>query len=225
MFSKDDYDITPTVYSPDGRIFQVEYAREAIKRGALGIGVRSPEWVVLASLRPEEGRLIEKEYVKKQYFITRRIVAITSGLIADGRILVDILRERAQEEWLTYGEEATISSLVKWLCRICELYTRFEGIRPFGAALLIGGFDATGPRLYDVDPSGVGREVKAWAIGRGSEEVLPELEKIDMQKLREDIRRVFKMVYEKGVVDVIVLSKEGVISQEEIRFSGGRKEG
>ena len=68
-------------------------------------------------------------------------------------------------------------------------------------------------------------EATACGERRGSEEVLPELEKIDMQKLKEDIRKIFKMVYEKGVVDVIVLSKEGVISQEEIRFSGGRKEG
>lgn len=225
MFSRDDYDITPTVYSPDGRIFQVEYAREAIKKGALGIGIRTSERVVLASLRPGEGRLIEREYVRKQHFITPRIVAITSGLMADGRVLVDLLRERAQEEWLTYGEDVTISSLVKWLCRICELYTRFDGIRPFGVALLIGGFDPTGAHLYEVDPSGVGREARAWAIGQGSEEVLPLLEKVDLTNLREEVRRIFKMVYEKGIADLIVLGVEGVISQEEIRFSGGRKEG
>jgi len=224
MFSKEDYDITPTTFSPDGRIFQVEYAREAIRKGSLAVGFRFSDSVVLASLRPGEGKLVEKEFVRKQYVISRKIAAVTSGLMADGRILVDILRERAAEEEYIYGEEPLVSSVVKWLCRICELYTRYDGIRPFGAALLIGGYDINGPHLYEVDPSGVGRETKAWAIGRGAEEVVSIMKDPgEISDVNREIRRIFKNVYEKGVVDVIEIGEEGVRRPREIEFSGGRK--
>ncbi|WP_048149318.1 archaeal proteasome endopeptidase complex subunit alpha [Palaeococcus ferrophilus] len=160
------YDRAITVFSPDGRLFQVQYAREAVKRGATAVGVKCKEGVVLAVEKRVTSRLIEPESYEKIFQIDEHIAAASSGIIADARILVDRARLEAQVYRLTYGEPVPLNVLVKKICDLKQMHTQYGGVRPFGAALLMAGVNEK-PELYETDPSGAYFEWKAVAIGSG----------------------------------------------------------
>lgn len=173
---KDHYDQAATVFSPDGRVYQVEYAREAIKRGGLALGITFKNGILFTIDKSIFSPLIEERNLEKFFKITPGVGAVASGLIADARVLIDILREKAQEESKKYGEKPDIRNLVLWISKIYEVYTRYEGVRPFGTALIIGGKDPTGYHLYETDPSGVFQERTAAAIGKGAQKAVEILE-------------------------------------------------
>ncbi len=171
------YDRAITVFSPDGRLFQVEYAREAVKRGTTAIGIVFKNGVLLLADKRIKSPLIEESSIEKIFVIDEHIGAATSGLIGDARILIDHARVQAQSEKLTYGQNVTVESLVKKVCDLLQQYTQYGGVRPFGASLLIGGIDETGPKLFETDPSGLSTGYKADAIGSGREQAVDILEK------------------------------------------------
>ena len=158
-----------TVFSPDGRVYQVEYAREAIKRGGLAMAIKYKKGIVFSIMKTIHSPLLEEDDMEKFYKITARIGAAASGLIADARVLTDLMREISQEEKKRYGEDVDVKTLIKRISMIKEIYTRYEGVRPFGAAMVIGGFDESGLHLFETDPSGVYQERTATAIGNGAE--------------------------------------------------------
>jgi len=160
------YDRAITVFSPDGRLFQVQYAREAVKRGATAVGVKCKDGVVLAVEKRVTSRLIEPESYEKIFQIDDHIAAASSGIIADARILVDRARLEAQVYRLTYGEAVPLTVLVKKICDLKQMHTQYGGVRPFGAALLMAGVNEK-PELFETDPSGAYFEWKAVAIGSG----------------------------------------------------------
>lgn len=160
------YDRAITVFSPDGRLFQVQYAREAVKRGATAVGIKCKDGVVLAVEKRVTSRLIEPESYEKIFQIDEHIAAASSGIIADARILVDRARLEAQIYRLTYGEPVHLAVLVKKICDLKQMHTQYGGVRPFGAALLMAGVNEK-PQLFETDPSGAYFEWKAVAIGSG----------------------------------------------------------
>lgn len=161
------YDRAITVFSPDGRLFQVEYAREAVKRGTTTIGIKSNEGVALIVDKRIASRLIEPSSIEKIFQIDDHIGCATSGLVADARALADRARIEAQINKITYGKPIQIKTLVKKICDFKQTYTQYGGVRPFGTSLLVGGVDDTGPRLFATDPSGAMLEYKAGAEGSG----------------------------------------------------------
>lgn len=170
------YDRAITVFSPDGRLFQVEYAKEAVKRGATAIGVTCAGGVVLVAHKAVASNLLVPEFMRKIFIVDDHIAATASGLVGDARRLVDIARVEAQKHKMTYGENITVESVAKQLSDLAQLYTQYGGIRPFGVSLLLGGID-TEPRLFEVDPSGSLSGYKAAAIGSGKNEAEEVLEK------------------------------------------------
>ncbi|NJE25829.1 archaeal proteasome endopeptidase complex subunit alpha [Thermococcus sp. MV5] len=160
------YDRAITVFSPDGRLFQVQYAREAVKRGATAVGVKCKDGVVLAVEKRVTSKLIEPESYEKIFQIDEHIAAASSGIIADARVLVDRARLEAQIHRLTYGEPVPLTVLVKKICDLKQMHTQYGGVRPFGAALLMAGVNEK-PELFETDPSGAYFEWKAVAIGSG----------------------------------------------------------
>ncbi|RLI79589.1 proteasome endopeptidase complex, archaeal, alpha subunit [Archaeoglobales archaeon] len=176
------YDRAITVFSPDGRLFQVEYAREAVKRGATAIGIKTKEGVVLIADRRVASKLLEADTIEKIYKIDEHICVATSGLVADARILVDRARIEAQINRLTYDEPISVKELARKICDYKQQYTQFGGVRPFGVSLLIAGVDEK-PKLYETDPSGALLEYKATAIGAGRNVVMEYLE----EKYNEDL--------------------------------------
>jgi len=171
------YDRAITVFSPDGRLFQVEYAREAVKRGTTTVGVKFKNGVVLIVDKRLSSKLIEPGSIEKIFKIDSHIGCATSGLVADARALVDRARIECQVNSFNYGEDLAVESLVKKLCDFKQSYTQYGGVRPFGTAMLIAGIDAGGPHLYETDPSGAMMAYKAGGIGAGRNEVMEVFEK------------------------------------------------
>ncbi|GAF87549.1 unnamed protein product, partial [marine sediment metagenome] len=146
--SKEAYDRASTIFSPDGRLFQVEYAREAVKRGTTTVGLKYTNGVVLIVDKRISSSLIEPDSIEKIFQIDDYIGCATSGLIADARALVERTRLDVQINEITYGEKIPIKTLVKRICDFKQSYTQYGGARPFGTTLLIAGVDATGPQLF-----------------------------------------------------------------------------
>ncbi len=170
------YDRAITVFSPDGRLFQVEYAREAVKRGATAIGIKTKDGVIVIADRRIGSRLLEANTIEKIYKIDEHICAATSGLVADARVLVDRARLEAQINRLSYDEPISVKELAKKICDFKQQFTQFGGVRPFGVSLLIAGVDKE-PKLFETDPSGALLEYKATAIGAGRNVVMEFFEK------------------------------------------------
>jgi len=172
------YDRGTSLFSPDGRIYQVEYAREAVKRGAPSLGIRTAEGVVLAAQRRTSSPLMEGESIEKLHKIDDFLGAASAGHVADARRLIDGARTAAQRNRLRYGEPLGVETLTKTLSDEIQETTQYGGTRPFGAALLIAGMDDSGsePRLYQTDPSGAPQEWRAVAIGSGRDDIQEFLE-------------------------------------------------
>ncbi|NLL94652.1 MAG: archaeal proteasome endopeptidase complex subunit alpha [Thermoplasmatales archaeon] len=171
------YDRGITVFSPDGRLFQVEYAREAVKKGTTTIGLKYKDGVILIVDKRVSSRLVEPKSIEKIYDIDEHIGCATSGLVADARILVDQARRDAQIHKITYGENVTVEGLVKRICDFKQNYTQYGGVRPFGTALLMAGVDSLGIHLFETDPSGALVAYKAGCIGSGRPVVMDLFEK------------------------------------------------
>ena len=170
------YDRAITVFSPDGRLFQVEYAKEAVKRGATAIGITAKDGVCLVAFKSIHSPLVMPDSLKKIFEIDSHITATASGLIADARRLIDIARLDAQRHRITYNEPAEVEAISREVCDLMQNYTQWSGVRPFGVSLLIVGIDSK-PRLYEAEPSGAMTAYKADSIGAGKKEVDEILEK------------------------------------------------
>jgi proteasome alpha subunit len=170
------YDRGITIFSPDGRLYQVEYAREAVKRGTASIGIRTSDGVVLAVDKRIRSPLMERSSVEKIHKADDHIGIASAGHVADARQLIDFARRQAQVNQLRYGEPIGIETLTKDVTDHIQQYTQVGGARPFGVALIIGGIKDGEPRLYETDPSGTPYEWKALAVGADRNEIREYLE-------------------------------------------------
>ena len=170
------YDRGITIFSPDGRLYQVEYAREAVKRGTASIGVRTSDGVVIAVDKRIRSPLMERDSVEKIHKADDHIGIASAGHVADARQLIDFARRRAQVNELRYGEPIAVETLTKEVTDYIQQYTQVGGARPFGVALIIAGIANGKPRLYETDPSGTPYEWKALAVGADRAEIRDYLE-------------------------------------------------
>jgi len=170
------YDRGITIFSPDGRLYQVEYAREAVKRGTASVGVRTEDGVVLAADRRARSPLIEQESIEKLHKVDDHVGIASAGHVADARKLVDVARRQAQINRVRYDEPIGVEALTKALTDHVQEYTQTGGARPFGVALLVAGIEDGEPRLFETDPSGTPYEWQAVGIGGDREEVQDFLE-------------------------------------------------
>jgi proteasome alpha subunit len=177
------YDRAITVFSPDGRLFQVEYALETVNRGATIIGIACSEGVVLGAEEKIETKLQDTDFTWKLYAVDDHLGAAVVGLGSDARILIDQARIYAQSNRLMYDEPIDVEMMTKRVGDIKQLYTQHAGVRPFGVSIIFAGVDKTGTRVFSTDPSGSYRGYKAVAVGIGRETV----EGILKEEYREDI--------------------------------------
>jgi proteasome alpha subunit len=170
------YDRGITIFSPDGRLYQVEYAREAVKRGTASIGVRTADGVVLAVDKRIRSPLMERTSVEKIHKADDHVGIASAGHVADARQLIDFARRQAQMNHLRYEEPIGVETLTKAVTDHIQQYTQVGGARPFGVALIIGGIEDGEPRLYETDPSGTPYEWQALAVGADRGEIEDYLE-------------------------------------------------
>jgi len=177
-----EYDRGVNTFSPEGRLFQVEYAIEAIKLGSTAIGIATSEGVILASEKRVESKLLEASSIEKIFEIDQHVGCAMSGLMPDARTLIDLARTEALGHWFTYDERMPVESLVDSVSNVLLDFSDSEKkkklmSRPFGVALLIAGLDPIdGPMLFFTDPSGTFTKCRAYAIGAACESVRTALQ-------------------------------------------------
>jgi proteasome alpha subunit len=177
------YDRAITMFSPDGRLLQVEYAKKTVKQGSTAIGIVCKDGVVLLADKRIVDKLVVPDSVEKIFQIDDHIASTASGILSDARVLIERAQMRAQQHSVTYDTQVDVLTIVKNVCDLKQICTQSGGLRPFGVSLLIGGIDDDKPRLFETDPTGIYFEYKASVIGEGETEV----EKILHDEYKEDI--------------------------------------
>ena len=170
------YDRTSTMFSPDGRLLQVEYAKKTEKQGSSAIGIVCRDGVLLVADKRINEPLVVPASVEKVFQVDEHIGATASGILSDGRILIDRARLFAQQHRVTYDEPIDTASLVKDICDIKQQFTQFGGARPFGVSILFAGVNSE-PELFLTDPTGIYFQYRATAIGEAENEIKEVLNK------------------------------------------------
>jgi len=170
LFMPRAYDRAITIFSPEGRLYQVEYALELVKRGAPIVGVSSPEGAVIAANETPESRLENPEYFRKIFQLDEHVGAAIAGLSSDARVLISQARLFCQSNRLLYDEPVDMEVLTRRIGDLAQVYTQHAGVRPFGVSMIIAGVDGNEGRVLTTDPSGSYRGYMATAVGRKSDE-------------------------------------------------------
>jgi len=171
------YDRAITMFSPDGRLLQVEYAKKTVGQGSTAIGMQCKDGVLLVADKRVGEVLIVPESVEKIFKIDDHIATAASGILSDARVLVERAQVKSQQHKVTYDTPIDTLTVVKDICALKQICTQSGGLRPFGVALLVIGVDTQGARLYETDPTGIYFQFKATAIGEGESKVKEILEK------------------------------------------------
>lgn len=202
------YDRAITLFSPDGRLLQVEYAKKTVKQGSTAIGMVCSEGAVLVTDKRIVDKLIVSEAVEKIFKIDDHIGATASGIISDARVLIERAQNRAQQHKITFDSPIDTSLIVKDICSLKQICTQSGGLRPFGVSLLIIGADENGPKLFETDPTGIFFRYLATAIG----EAETEIEEILHKEYKKDIK----------VVDAIKLGISALVRTVDNEFNSDR---
>ena len=178
MIDKMGYDRSITMFSPDGRLLQVEYAKKTVKQGSTALGLACKDGVVFVVDKRVTSKLLVPEAIEKTFRIDDHIAAAASGIISDARVLVDRSQLRAQQHAVSYDSKIDVLSIVKEICDLKQMCTQSGGLRPFGVSLLVGGVEDDGTvKLFLTEPYGLYFQYKAVVIGEGEDEIEPILQK------------------------------------------------
>ncbi|MFC1741477.1 archaeal proteasome endopeptidase complex subunit alpha [Nanoarchaeota archaeon] len=163
------YDRAITMFSPDGRLLQVEYAKKTVKQGSTAIGMVCADGVLLVTDKRIVDPLVVTEAIEKIFQIDDHMGATASGIISDARVLIERAQVKAQQHRVTYDSQIDVLSIVKNVCDLKQLCTQSGGLRPFGVSVLVAGIDVDGPKLFETDPTGIFFQYNAVVIGEGEE--------------------------------------------------------
>ncbi|KAJ3041413.1 hypothetical protein HDV00_009393 [Rhizophlyctis rosea] len=191
------YDLSSSTYSPDGRIFQVEYAFKAVDNSGTAIGIRAKDGVVLAVEKLVQSKLLVPGSNKRIQSADSHVGVATAGLLADGRHLVTRIREEAQQYRDFYRSKVPGKIIAERAAGYVQAFTLYSSVRPFGISAILGTVDRDGPALYMVEPSGVYYGYKGTAIGKGKQVAKTELEKLKLGELscREAVKEAARIIY------------------------------
>lgn len=165
------YDRAITMFSPDGRLLQVEYAKKTVRQGSTAIGMVCKDGVIFVTDKRIVGEFVVSESVEKIHQIDDHMMATASGILSDARVLIERAQVKAQQNRVTFGSPVDTLSIVKDICNLKQICTQSGGLRPFGVSILVAGLDDSKPRLYETDPTGIYFEYKATVIGEGEVDV------------------------------------------------------
>jgi len=234
FLTRSEYDRGVNTFSPEGRLFQVEYAIEAIKLGSTAIGIRTQEGVVLGVEKRITSPLMEPTTIEKILEIDSHIGCAVSGLMADSRTLMEKARIECLNHWFTYNEKMPVESLAQAVSNVAIQFGDSDDdggamSRPFGVAVLFAGVSEHGPQLYHMDPSGTFLQFEAKAIGSGSEGAQQSLQEVfdksmSLKKAVEVVLDILKQVMEEKLcednVEIVTVTQEKMyhmFTKEEVK--------
>ncbi|KAF7301404.1 Proteasome subunit alpha type [Mycena indigotica] len=191
------YDLSASTYSPDGRIFQVEYANKAVENSGTAIGLKVKDGIVLAVEKLVHSKLLVPGANRRIQTIDRHIGLAAAGLPADGRTVANRARDEAANFRETYRSPPTLKALADRLGQFVQVYTLYSSVRPFGTSTILGAVDKDGPSLYVIEPSGVFYGYHGAAVGKGRQLAKTELEKLKLSELtaREAVIEAARIIY------------------------------
>ena len=178
MADRMGYDRSITMFSPDGRLLQVEYAKKTVKQGSSALGITCKDGVVLVANKRVSSKLMVPEAIEKTFRIDDHIAVSAAGIISDARVLVDRAQLKAQQHFVTYNGKIDILSIIKDICDLKQICTQSAGLRPFGVSLLVAGVEEDGTiKLFVTEPYGLYFQYRAAAVGEGDVEIEQILQK------------------------------------------------
>ncbi|PIN74818.1 proteasome endopeptidase complex, archaeal, alpha subunit [Candidatus Woesearchaeota archaeon CG10_big_fil_rev_8_21_14_0_10_37_12] len=180
------YDRAITMFSPDGRLLQVEYAKKTVRQGSTAIGMVCSDGVLLVADKRIVDKLVIPESVEKIFQIDEHIGATASGILSDARVLIERGQVKAQQHRVTYDTPIDTVTVVKDICSLKQMCTQSGGLRPFGVSVIIAGVDSDGPKLFETDPTGIYFQYRATVIGEGELEIEEILDKKFNSKMTID---------------------------------------
>ena len=201
------YDRAITMFSPDGRLLQVEYAKKTVKQGSTAIGMVCADGAIFVTDKRIVDPLVVSESVLKIFQIDEHMGVTAAGILSDARVLIERAQLKAQQYRVTYDSPIDTVTIVKDICDLKQICTQSGGLRPFGVSLLVAGIDIDGPHLYETDPTGIFFEYKATVIGEGAEEgeaILHKEYKKEMtveQGLKLGVKTLYKVLKENFNLD------------------------
>ncbi|KAG4418893.1 hypothetical protein IFR04_007929 [Cadophora malorum] len=233
---RNNYDNDSVTFSPQGRIFQVEYASEAVKQGSVVVGIVSKTHAVLVALKRNAEEL--SSYQKKIIAIDEHLGVSLAGLASDARVLSNFMKQQSLSSRLTYGRAIPLERIVSSIGERAQTNTQHYGKRPYGVGLLIAGVDETGPHLFEFQPSGMTQEMVACAIGARSQMARTYLErnlesfadcgreelvKHGLRALKESLAQDKELTVENTSVGVVGIQQEGAKSIEGFKLFDGQE--
>jgi len=191
------YDLSCTTYSPEGKVFQIEYAGKAVDNSGTAIGLRCKDGIVLGVEKLILSKMLESSGNKRIYSIDRHVGATFAGLTADARQLVNRIRQEAKQYKNFYGGPIPAQVLCDRVSNYVQAHTLYASVRPFGVSLILGTWDEDGPRLHMIEPSGISYGFYAVAVGKAKQAAKAELEKLKFSEMtiKEAVNAVAKIIY------------------------------
>ncbi len=177
------YDRAITMFSPDGRLLQVEYAKKTVRQGSTAIGMVCSDGVLLVADKRIVDKLVIPDSVEKIFQIDDHIAATASGILSDARVLIERAQVKSQQHKVTYDTPIDTVSVVKDICALKQICTQSGGLRPFGVSIIVAGIDSEGPKLFETDPTGIYFQFRATVIGEGETEIEEILYKEHNEKM------------------------------------------
>mmetsp|Transcript_1332 Transcript_1332/g.3616 ORF Transcript_1332/g.3616 Transcript_1332/m.3616 type:complete len:250 (-) Transcript_1332:101-850(-) len=191
------YDLSSTTYSPDGKVFQTEYAQKAIDNGSTVIGLRCKDGVVLAVEKLVLSKLLVEGSNKRIYNVDKHAGMATAGLAPDGRMVVNRACDEAANYKRFYGEPMPGHVLCDRVASYVHMFNLYWAFRPYGSTMLLGTYDKTGPSLHMIDPSGTSYRYFGAAVGKGRQLARNEIEKLKLSEMtcREAVVEAAKILH------------------------------
>jgi len=192
------YDLSASQFSPDGRVFQVEYAQKAIENSGTSIGLRGTDGIVFAVEKLVTSKLYEVGANRRLFSVDRHVGMAIGGLLADARQIVERARSEASNYRSEYKSDIPLRQLSDKVAMYMHAYTLYSAVRPFGCGVIMGTYEETsGPEMYMIDPSGVFHGYYGCSLGKAKQAAKTEMEKIKFKDMtcRDLIKEAAKIIY------------------------------
>jgi len=191
------YDLSASQFSPDGRVFQVEYAQKAVENSGTAVGIRCKDGVVFGVEKLVTSKLYEAGANKRIFYIDKHIGMAVAGLLADARQLAEIARQEASNYKSQYGDNIPCRVLADRVAMYMHAYTLYSFVRPFGCSVIFSSYDSDGPQMFMIEPSGICHGYFGCTVGKARQAAKTEIEKIKMRDMlmKDLVKEVAKIIY------------------------------